>query len=99
MKASIHYNTMNRLWILFIDCKYEDSPKYTRMITKIIIKMLSGTMITGNRRRVRSGRHYLIHENVVELHTDEWFPLVLASERKELLEGIKSIFMDMSRKK
>ncbi|NMN36583.1 hypothetical protein [Pedobacter sp. SG918] len=99
MKASIQYNTMNGLWILFIDCKYEDSPKYIRIITKIIIKMLSGTVISGNRRRVRSGRHYLIHEHVVELHTDEWFPLVLASERKELLEGIKSIFMDMSGKK
>jgi hypothetical protein len=69
------------------------------MITKIIIKMLSGAAIPGNKRRVRAGRHYLVHEHIVELHTDEWFPLVLASKRKELLEGIKAIFMDMIGKK
>jgi len=95
MKASIQYNTMNGLWILFIDCKYEESSKYIKMVIKIIVKTLSGTALPGNKRRIRAGRHYTIHDHVVELHTDEWFPLVLASKSKELLEGIKSIFMDM----
>jgi len=90
---------MNELWILFIDCKYEESPRYIRMINKIIIKILSGSIVSGHKRRVRSGRHYLIHDHIVELHTDEWFPLILASTQKELLEGIRAIFMDMSGKK
>ncbi|MCX2574318.1 hypothetical protein [Pedobacter sandarakinus] len=99
MKASIQFNTMNELWILFIDCKHEESSKYIRTIIKIIVKILSGTPLPGNKRRIRAGRHYIIHDYVVEVHTDEWFPLVLASKRKDLLEGIKSIFMDMVNEK
>ncbi len=86
---------MNELWILSIDCKQEESVKYTKLIVKIIIKILSGEVLPIKQRRVKSGKHYIIQNQVVELYHDDWFPLILVSKKKTLLEGIKFIFMDL----
>jgi len=95
MKASIQYNTMNELWILSIECKQEESVKYTKLIVKIIIKILSGEVLPKKKRRIKTGKHYVIQNQVVELYHDDWFPLILVSKKKTLLEGIKFIFMDL----
>lgn len=92
----MQYNLLNDLWVLFVDCKYEECPIYIRMFNKILGNMLLGAAVQNKDKRVLSGKHYLINDEVVELHTDEWFPLLLASKSKELLEGINAIFMDMS---
>ncbi len=99
MKATIQYNTMNGLWTLLIDCSYDEAPKYIRLMAKIIVKILHGSILPGNRRRIRSGKHFVIQGQVIELHSDEWFPLILACRHKEVIEGVKDIFMDMLSKK
>ena len=93
MKVSIHQNAMSGLWILYIDCKYKDSNKYLRLIIKVIVKTFGGRAITGRKRRIKSGRHYLIQDQIVELHAEEWMPLFLASKEREILEKIKDIFV------
>ncbi|AZI27067.1 MULTISPECIES: hypothetical protein [Pedobacter] len=86
---------MNELWILSIECKQEESVKYTKLIVKIIVKILSGEVLPKKKRRIKTGKHYVIQNQVVELYHDDWFPLILVSKKKTLLEGIKFIFMDL----
>lgn len=95
MDTEIQYNAMNGLWILVIYCKYEESSRYIRIMIRIIVQKLFGKALSGHYRRVRSGRHYKINGLVVELHTDEWFPLIIASKNLELLERIESLFINM----
>jgi hypothetical protein len=95
MKTKIQYNLLNDLWVLSVNCKYEECPDYIKIFNKILGNMLLGSVIPNKNKRILSGKHYLINNEVVELHTDEWFPLLLASKSKQLLDGINAIFTDM----